>query len=138
MIQEAPPAEIRLALQPVFRPWVGTPVPPWAAQSFHPKPFPPRRFELQLQKPKPWIGPVADELIWFGLTILTNHPYTGRSTWNTPVQNPLFRVAAPYGGSERLSFCITLAAIPGDPDLQENLRQAERYLKAQRNGAQSK
>ena len=81
---------------------------------------------------------MADELIWFGLTILTNHPYTGRSTWNTPVQNPLFRVAAPYGGSERLSFCIALAAIPGDPDLQENLHQAERYLKAQRNGAQSK
>ena len=35
-------------------------------------------------------------------------------------------------------FRIALTAIPGDPDLQENLRQAERYLKAQRNGAQSK
>ena len=41
-------------------------------------------------------------------------------------------------GSERFSCCIALAAIPGDPDLQENLHQAERYLKAQRNGAQSK
>lgn len=35
-------------------------------------------------------------------------------------------------------FRIALAAIPGDPDLQENLHQAERYLKAQRNGTQSK
>ena len=35
-------------------------------------------------------------------------------------------------------FRIALAALPGDPDLQENLHQAERYLKAQRNGAKSK
>ena len=35
-------------------------------------------------------------------------------------------------------FRIALAAIPGDQDLQENLHQAERYLKAQRSGAKSK
>lgn len=35
-------------------------------------------------------------------------------------------------------FRTALASSPSDPDLQENLRQAERYLKAQRNGAKSK
>ena len=35
-------------------------------------------------------------------------------------------------------FRIALASSPGDADLVENLRQAERYLKAQRNGAKSR
>lgn len=37
-----------------------------------------------------------------------------------------------------VDFRMAAASSPDDPDLQENLRQAERYLKAQRNGTRSK
>lgn len=35
-------------------------------------------------------------------------------------------------------FRFALASSPDDPELRENLRQAERYLKAARNGVKSR